>query len=166
LAEVKRWVSFDRVNLVDELHAIATTLSRADIAYAICGGLAVTIHGATRTTKDIDVLIARGDVQRALEAVRPLGYAFAALPMVFEAGTDRERHVQRVTKLEQGHALVLDLLLADASFAGFLADRVTLELPRGSLTVVSRETLLLMKRLAGRPQDVADISKLETPDEP
>ena len=43
---------------------------------------------------------------------------------------------------------------------------MTLELPRGSLTVVSRETLLLMKRLAGRPQDVADISKLETPDEP
>jgi hypothetical protein len=31
--------------------------------------------------------------------------------------------------------------------------------------VVSRETLLKMKRLAGRSQDLADIEKLDRPDE-
>ncbi|MCC6664140.1 MAG: nucleotidyltransferase family protein [Polyangiaceae bacterium] len=153
------------MNLVDELHAIVAALGAARIEYAVCGGVAVTVHGATRTTKDIDLLIRPDDVARALQALRPLGYDFAALPMVFEENTERERRVQRVTKLEGGHALVIDLLFAHASFAGFLDDRVAVELPRGTLFVVSRETLLRMKRLAGRAQDQADIEKLESVDE-
>lgn len=153
------------MNLVDELHAIVAALGAARIEYAVCGGVAVTVHGATRTTKDIDLLISPDDVAHALQVLRPLGYDFVALPMVFEEHTERERHVQRVTKLEGGHALVIDLLLAQASFAGFLHDRVAVELPRGTLFVVSRETLLRMKRLAGRAQDQADIEKLESCDE-
>jgi hypothetical protein len=148
------------VNLVDELHAVARALRSAGIPYAVCGGIAVTIHGATRTTKDIDLLVDRADLPRILDAVRPLGYAYAALPMTFDAGTERERHVQRVTKLEGEHALVLDLLLAEAAFAAFLSDRIDVELPEGVLSVVSLETLSRMKRLAGRAQDKADLEKL------
>ena len=88
------------MNLVDELHAVCGALRSAGIEYAVCGGIAVTIHGATRTTKDIDLLVSRADVQRILEIVRPLGYPFAALPMTFDEGTSRERHVQRVSKLD------------------------------------------------------------------
>lgn len=44
------------MNLVDELYAVAAALREAGVRYAICDGLAVTIHGATRTTKDIDIL--------------------------------------------------------------------------------------------------------------
>ena len=44
---------------------------------------AVTIHGATRATKDIDILIAAADLDKAIEAVRALGYKFAALPQIF-----------------------------------------------------------------------------------
>lgn len=153
------------MNLVDELHAIARVLGAAAVPYAVCGGIAVTIHGATRTTKDIDVLVARADLQRALDAVRPIGYAFAALPMTFGAGTPKERHVQRVTKVEAGHSLVLDFLLEEAAFAGLLASRVEILLPEGPLFVVSREALLAMKRLADRDQDRADVAKLEEPDE-
>ena len=102
---------------------------------------------------------------RALDAVRPLGYAFAALPMTFDAGTEKERHVQRVTKLEGGHALVLDLLVEESAFAGLLDGRVEIALPQGPLSVVSLETLVRMKRLAGRAQDVADLERLERGDE-
>lgn len=154
------------MNLVDELHAVCSALDGAGILHAICGGIAVTIHGATRSTKDIDVLVAPDDVPRALDAVRPLGYAFAALPMAFDEGTARERHVQRVSKIVGGDHLVVDLLLARASFAGLLDDRIAVTVPEGRLWVVSRSTLLQMKRLAGRPQDLADIQKLELPDEP
>jgi len=149
------------VNLVTELHAIAAALAGAGIRHAICGGVAVTIHGAVRSTKDIDILIAPADVEAALEAVRPLGYKFAALPVVFNEGTDRERHVQRVSKIEQGEHLVLDLLLEQAAFAGLLANPVELVLPQGPLWVVSREVLFAMKRLAGRYQDLADLEALE-----
>jgi hypothetical protein len=153
------------MNLVDELHAIARALAAKGIPYAVCGGVAVTIHGATRSTKDIDLLVARDDVTRVLDAVRPLGYAFVALPMTFDAGTDRERHVQRVSKIEGEHHLVLDLLLAEASFAGFLDGRIEVELPEGPLAVVARATLVRMKQLAGRAQDLADLEKLEAVDD-
>ena len=57
------------MNLVTELHAVCATLVRAQIRHAICGGVAVTIHGATRSTKDIDILIAPTDVDKAMDAV-------------------------------------------------------------------------------------------------
>jgi hypothetical protein len=152
------------MNLVDELHSIAAALAAAGVTYAICGGVAVTIHGATRSTKDIDLLVMPGDVSRALEAVRPLGYVFAAIPMTFGAGTERERHVQRVSKVDGNEHLLLDLIIAEAAFEGALDDRLEVRLPAGTLSVVSRVTLIRMKRIAGRAQDIADIEKLEGAD--
>jgi hypothetical protein len=153
------------VNIVDELHAVSGALRATGIPHAICGGIAVTIHGAIRTTKDIDVLVARADVSRALDAVRPIGFEYASLPMTFDAGTPRELHVQRVSKLDSGHHLALDLIVAEGPLATMLADRIDVALPEGTLTVVSRAALIEMKRLAGRAQDLADIEKLEASDE-
>lgn len=144
---------------------IAAALTTAGIRYAVCGGVAVTMYGATRSTKDIDILVMPADVSAALDAVRPLGYAFAALPMTFDAGTERERHVQRVSKIEGQEHLLLDLLVADAAFEGALDDRIEVQLPQGPVTVVSRAVLIRMKRLAGRAQDIADLEKLEVADE-
>jgi hypothetical protein len=149
------------MNLVDELYSIAAALRNAEVRYAVCGGVAVTLYGATRSTRDIDLLVLPEDVPRALEAVRPLGYVFAALPMTFDPGTERERHVQRVSKIDGSEHLLLDLLVADAAFEGALDDRVEVQLPTGPLVVVSRAALVRMKRLAGRTQDLADLEKLE-----
>jgi hypothetical protein len=152
------------MNLVDELHAIAAALRAAGVRYAVCGGVAVTAHGAPRSTKDIDILVAPEDVDRVLEAVRPLGYKFLALPMTFEAGTERERTVQRVSKIEGKDHLLLDLLLANASLAGALDDRLEVQLPEGPLAIVSRATLIRMKQLARRAQDLIDLEQLERGD--
>ena len=156
-----RAVVFLTVNLVDELRAVTRALREAGVAYAVCGGIAVTIHGATRTTKDIDVLIAPSDLDRAVTAVRSIGFEYAALPMTFDAGTSRERNVRRISKLHEGEHMILDVIVADASLADALDDRVDVDLPDGRLTVVSRATLIRMKRLAGRAQDLADIEALE-----
>jgi hypothetical protein len=153
------------VNIVDELHAIAAALRTAGIPYAVCGGIAVTAHGATRTTKDIDIAIAREHLTAALVAVAPLGYTIPAGIMTFGEGTDVERHVQRVNKIVGAQHLVLDLLLAEAAYGGVLDDRVDVALPGGTISFVSRETLLRMKRTAGRPIDLADIAKLEGSDD-
>lgn len=152
------------MNLVDELHAIAAALRSAGIRYAVCGGVAVSAHGAPRSTKDIEVIIAPEDLPRALEAVRPLGYVFPALPMTFDAGTERERNVQRVSKLQGRDHLLLDLLLANGSLAGALDDQLEVQLPEGPLAIVSRATLIRMKQLAGRAQDLLDLERLERGD--
>lgn len=149
------------MNLVDELFAVARALGEAEIAYAVCGGIAVTIHGAPRTTKDIDVLVSRADLPRALEAVRTVGFDLPAHLMTFEHGTPRERHVQRVNKLHEGQHLILDLLIAEGILEEFLRRRIDVDLPEGRLSVVTKANLLDMKRVAGRPQDQADIGHLE-----
>ncbi|MBA3463545.1 MAG: hypothetical protein H0T46_26550 [Deltaproteobacteria bacterium] len=149
------------MNIVDELTAIGRALRTAGIPYAVCGGIAVTAYGATRSTKDIDIVIDRAHLAAVLTAVLPLGYNIPAGPMTFSPGTANERHVQRVNKIVGAEHLVLDLLLAEAAYAGVLDDRVDIDLPGGTLTFVSRETLLRMKRLAGRAIDLADIEKLE-----
>ena len=152
------------MNIVEELHAVAAALRAAGIPYAVCGGIAVTVYGATRSTKDIDIAIAQEHLSAALSAVAPLGYNIPAGPMTFGLGTPQERHVQRVNKIEGAAHLVLDLLIADAAYSGVLDDRVDVPLPDGTITFVSRDTLLRMKRLAGRPIDLADIEKLEGAD--
>lgn len=152
------------MNLVDELHAVAAVLTRERIAYAVCGGVAVSAHGAPRTTKDIDIVVGRADLARSLEAVRAIGYAFPALPMVFEEGTPRERHVQRVSKVVGKEHLLLDFLIDEVAFAGALDDRVEVTLPEGPISLVSLPSLLRLKRLAGRPQDLIDLERLEALD--
>jgi hypothetical protein len=78
------------VNIVDELHAIAAALRGAGIPYAVCGGIAVTAYGATRSTKDIDVALAR----------EHLAVALARLPMKRLAG--RAIDLADIEKLEGG----------------------------------------------------------------
>ena len=46
-----------------------------------------------------------------------------------------------------------------------LDDRIEVALPAGTVAFVSRDTLLRMKRLAGRAIDLADIEKLEGGDD-
>ena len=140
---------------------MCNALQMAGVRYAICGGLAVAIHGYVRMTKDIDVLVDTGDVERACEAIAPLGFKFRALPMVFEEGTSRERHVQGVSKLEGTAHVVVDLLVATPSLAGVLDDRIEVVLDVGTLSVVSLPSLIKMKRLAGRTQDLADLENIE-----
>lgn len=153
------------MNIVDELYAICSALVAAQVPYAVCGGIAVGAHGVPRLTKDIDIAIERGHLSTALAAVAPLGYSIPAAPMTFGAGTPNERHVQRVNKIVENQHLVLDLLLAEAAYAGVLDDRIDLVLRNGPITFVSRATLLRMKRMAARPIDIADIEKLERGDD-
>ena len=159
-------MGYDRfVDLVAEMLGVARALAGAGVRFAVCGGVAVTAHGAPRSTDDLDVLVHPDDVQAAIDAVRPLGYRFVALPMTFDAGSERERTVQRITKVEGDAHLVLDFLHAAGALAGMLSGTRTVQLPEGELTLVDRETLLRMKRLAGRPKDLADIEALEAGDE-
>lgn len=153
------------VDLVTELHAITAALRDAGLRYAIVGGMAVTIHGAVRTTKDIDLLVVEQDIPRILDLLRPLGYIFVALPLTFEAGTARERRIQRVSKIEGGEHLCVDLIITNAIFAGLLDDTIEVQLPEGPLQVLSREGLIRMKRIAGRDQDLADLARLEEIDD-
>jgi hypothetical protein len=52
------------MNLKDELVQVIEALGSSAIPYALCGGIAVVIHGYPRLTKDIDLLIRDEDLAR------------------------------------------------------------------------------------------------------
>ncbi len=150
------------MDLVSELASVTSALHGAGVPYALCGGIAVTLHGHVRATKDIDLLVLPEDRERALGVVAPLGYDVPALPMTFGAGTPGERLVQRVTKFEAGESLTVDFLLVGPVFEAVWASRENYLWEGSVLCVVSRAGLLEMKRLAGRAQDLADVERLES----
>ena len=152
---------------VTELEALLDVFDADGVPYALCGGLALAIHGYPRQTKDIDLLVEAATVDRALAAAKRAGFDVPARKIIFglRAGTPREVH--RVSKLEDasGKMMTLDLLVVSTDLEGVWATREVVVAEQRRITVVSREGLATMKRIAGRPQDLADLAKLEGTDE-
>lgn len=148
------------MNLAEEFDKLVGALEAGEARYAIAGGLAVAVWGAPRATADIDLLVLGEDVPALLELVRPLGFIHEALPMKFSDGVE----VRRVTKLEAGDALTLDLLVGGESLAEVWQGRVRLPTEHGHMSVVSREGLIRMKLAANRPQDLVDVERLREMD--
>jgi len=149
------------MNLIEELLGLAAVLDAGRIEYAVCGGIAVAIHGHPRFTKDLDLLVQRADVEKLRGVARKRGFTLEGMPMLFGAGTKDEREILRLTKVEGPESLTLDLLLVGPPFAEVWADRTRTEWRGRALWVVSRDGLLQMKRISGRAQDIADIQALD-----
>jgi hypothetical protein len=145
------------VDVYAEFVAIVHALEDGKVEYALCGALALAVYGAPRATKDIDVIARREDEARIRELIRPLGYVFEALPMVF-SGSGIE--VQRFTKLVEGRPLMLDVLWLNPALQRIWDDRQRVPWDNTTLAVVSRDGLITLKLTAGRPQDLVDIQSL------
>ncbi len=147
------------LNLIDELNALRDALNAAGIDYALCGGLAMAVHGYPRATIDIDLYVLDSDSERILELAEGLGFSFRALPMTFSGGKVR---IRRITKLDptDGSALILDLLIGNEELHEVWEKREQRRWEGGPLSVVSRYGLIALKRLRSSAQDLADIEKL------
>lgn len=145
------------MTLLEQLATIVKALDQAGVEYALVGGLAVAVWGAPRATQDIDLLVRPESVDDIVAAIEPLGFRFRALPMTFSDGMQ----LQRVSKIEDGALLTLDLILVDQNLEPAWTSRLEFELDGAPIWVISRSALIQMKAAAGRPQDAADIQKLE-----
>lgn len=148
------------MNLIDELKTIVRAMNAAGIPYAVCGGIAVTIHGFTRTTRDIDLLIQPDDLDRTLKCVDGLGYNLEGGRIPLGAGEGFEQELVRISKAVGRDLVTLDLLLVDPLYEPAWLSRGHYDWQGETLTVVSREGLAIMKRLSGRPQDLVDLQRL------
>jgi hypothetical protein len=144
-----------------ELEAIAGALEIRQIDYAVCGGVAVAIHGHPRATTHIDLVVAPESLDAVLETVSALGYDLAAAPMRFASGIE----VRRVSRLQAGEAFTLDLMPVTDVLRPAWDSRERVTWRGRKLGVVSRDGLVLMKRLAGRAQDLADLEALGVGDD-
>lgn len=145
--------------LLDELSQIISALEDGGIEYAVCGGLALTIHGFPRATFDIDVLIRPESLEKAYEIAAEFEYDIRGLDMSFK---ERAVEIRRVSKIDDdGEVLSLDLLLVTSQVEDVWETRETLIWNEKTLWIVSRDGLIRMKELAGRDKDLIDIGRLK-----
>ncbi len=158
---------------VHSVQAIVSALNRAETKYLIVGGLAVNAHGYVRLTRDVDIVLELdpGNVRRGLSALFDIGYQMSipARPQDFadpETREDWRRSKGMITlKLwsDEHQRTPIDIFVYEPfNFAKEFATAMAVELYPGLFArVVSLETLLKMKRDAGRPQDLLDIEELQ-----
>lgn len=146
------------LDLHAELRGIVATLDAAGIAYALAGGLAVSIYAAPRATEDVDLLLGREQLAAAVERLASRGFRRAGAPMSVAGG---QLELQGLIKIDGSDLVPVDLLIGkDPTLAGILAGREEIQWERGRLSIVSLAGLRTLKRLRGSAQDLADLEAL------
>lgn len=140
----------------------ATDLDRLGVSYALVGGLAVSVRGEVRFTRDVDFAIdvrSDPDFERLVGRLRALGYEVAAL-------VEHQTHGRLATvRLLSRSGVVVDLLGASCGLEPEIVARAT-PVDFGferAVPVARAEDLLAMKVLsmtARRLQDRIDAGSL------
>lgn len=146
------------LDLHAELRNIVEALDAAGIAYALVGGLAVSIYAVPRATEDVDLLLGREHLLPTVERLASLGFRRAGTPMSVAGG---RLHIQRLIKIDGSDLVPVDLLIPnDPALAALLAGREGVAWEGGRLSIVSLPGLRALKRLRGSAQDLADLEAL------
>ena len=103
------------------------------------------------------------EIADAVAVAKLAGFDIPTRKMTFGLRTGTPREIQRVSKLdpETGALLALDLIVVNTELEQVWATRTTFHAGKRRMTVVSRQGLATMKRIAGRPQDLVELAKLE-----
>jgi hypothetical protein len=148
------------MKLKEELLRIAACFDKAEVDYALCGGLAVVVHGYPRLTKDIDILMRSEQLDVAKKELAKIEYDLESGLFKFNAGTDNECFMYRVSRTVGTEMITRDLMLVAPVFERVWSDREVIQLGNQTLKIVSKQGLITMKQVSGRPQDLADIDAL------
>lgn len=151
----------DSSTLVDDMLKIMKVFDDNHIDYALCGGLAVGLHGFLRYTKDIDLIILEEDLEKAKTVLEPIGYNLPSGLIPFKQPDGSFREISRISKSCGDHLYTLDLMICTGTLEEAWADREVMEYNHQMIKVISKESLIKIKKEAGRETDLRDVKELE-----
>ncbi|MBK5295521.1 MAG: nucleotidyl transferase AbiEii/AbiGii toxin family protein [Vicinamibacteria bacterium] len=143
--------------LSEALVALAHWLSAARVPYALIGGLAVALQAAPRFTKDIDLVVWTDDARwpELVASAEP----FSIMPRRADVLAFAQR--TRVLLLAHSSGVPLDISCGALPFEQELVERAEpIDVGAVVLQVATPVHLLVMKAIANRPRDRADIETL------
>lgn len=146
--------------LLEEFTNLTNALNERSIDYAVCGGWAMAILGFPRATVDIDLLILSEKLDEVWKIAQDFGYDIEGIPLHFHEGKIEIRRISKIDK-ETKTLITLDLLLVTDAITEVWQTRKTFKWNRGMVHSVSKDGLILLKKISGRLQDLADIERLE-----
>lgn len=135
-----------------------SALNDAGVEYLVVGAYALAAHGLPRATGDIDIWVRSSpeNARRVWQALRLFGAPtrrvavddFTCPDIVFQIGVAPRR---------------IDILtsISGVQFEEAWAERETVVVEGMTLHALSRRHLIVNKKAAGRPKDLADVAWLE-----
>ena len=147
------------MDLHPDFRDLLAEFARENVSYAVIGGYAVGHHAKPRATKDLDLLVSPSGnnlerVGRALESFGAAPHLVAAVKKLAEnevvylgvppVRVDILRSADGISDVDSTLARAVRALLGDLS-----------------VPILALDDLLVNKRAAGRPQDIADVALLE-----
>jgi hypothetical protein len=148
------------------LEKVCRCLEQHRIPYALVGGCAVALHGASRGTIDVDFIVRFSEedfiaLEKALGSIGLKSRLPVKAKEVFQFREEyiRERNLIGWSFVNPNNPTeIVDVIitknLADCS-------TVSKNLGRHQIKILSKKDLIKMKKEAGRPQDLLDVSALE-----
>jgi len=149
----------------DFLNALRA-LHEAQVEFILIGGLAATLLGSSRFTRDLDIVYNRSpeNIARLVEALKPfepyLRGAPPGLPFRWDAETvKRGLNFTLITTI--GPIDLLGEVAGGGTYKDLLPHTIETELFGIPCRCVNLTKLIELKRAAGRPKDLEAIAELE-----
>lgn len=154
-----------------KIREIFQALAAANVDYVVVGGFAVILHGHTRATRDLDLVVelSRGNCERAIAALASIGlqprlpvsiHDFADPDKREEWRASRNMIVFPLWDPAQPERIVEVFIHEPIVFDRLRADATTRTIDGVPIPIASIEHLIAMKQQAGRPRDREDIEAL------
>lgn len=149
------------MNLRELLHLLA----QHRVEFIIVGGVAATLHGSARSTQDLDIVYARsaGNHQRLVAALRGhrpyLRGAPPGLPFLWDEETIRHG-LNFTLETDLGDLDLLGEIAGGGGYDELRPHSVEFEAFGLRLLCLDLDTLIRVKRAAGRPRDQEAIAEL------
>lgn len=149
-----------------DFERLFAALASSRVQYILVGGMAAVFHGSSRLTQDLDVVYCRDrdNLARLREAIAPFDPyprgAPAGLP--FRWGVETlARGLNFTLATTIGDLDLLGEIAGGGRYEDLVASSFETELFGVPVRVVELETLIRLKRAAGRPKDFEAIAELE-----
>ena len=145
---------------------LLAVLTNSSVEFIIIGGFAATAHGSAHVTVDLDVVYRRTaenivHLAHALEPLQPyLRGAPPGLPFQFDLETI-ERGLNFTLVTNSGDLDLLGEATGGGTYEALLPRSEVREVFGIECRFVNMETLIHLKRAAGRPKDLERIAELE-----
>jgi hypothetical protein len=147
-------------------------LNRKHIDYVVVGGVAFVLHGLIRLTADLDLMINLDEknISKFVDIMNSLGYK-PKIPVRADELIDptKRRYWLKEKNMKvfsfyhprQTISLIDVFIYEPIPYEKVKANSVKFKIGNFSFPVASVDDLIKLKRLSGRPQDLADIEALK-----
>src|SRR5438093_6555007 len=148
-----------------DLRSLLRALAEHRVEFIIVGGVAATLHGSARVTRDLDVVYDRSahNLRRLVAALRGhhpyLRGAPRGLPFLWDEATLR-RGLNFTLETDLGNLDLLGEITGGGDYDDLRPRSIEIEAFGLRLRCLDLDTLIRVKQAAGRPRDLEAIAEL------